>query len=75
MDTPIGMCEMRAFMFVAKLHFSEVMGRLGHLNTARKLYQQAHDLMGRFNEKFCAARASDLRAGGGSAGRLLGRAP
>jgi hypothetical protein len=51
-DTPIGMCEMQAFMYVAKLHFSEVMGRLGYLNTARKLYREANDLRARFNEKF-----------------------
>lgn len=51
-QTPIGMCEMQAFMYVAKLHFSEVMARLGHLNTARKLYQQAGELKERFNEKF-----------------------
>lgn len=51
-ETPIGMCEMQAFMYVAKLHFSEVMARLGHLNTARKLYQDANDLKARFNERF-----------------------
>jgi len=50
--TPIGMCEMQGFMYVAKLHFSEVMARLGHLNTARKLYQEAHDLKARFNDRF-----------------------
>lgn len=51
-ETPIGMCEMQAFMYVAKLHFSEVLARLGHLSTARKLYQDASELKSRFNEKF-----------------------
>jgi glycogen debranching enzyme len=51
-QAPIGMCEMQAFMYVAKLHFSEVMATLGHLNTARKLFAEARDLRDRFNEKF-----------------------
>lgn len=50
--TPIGTCEMQGFMYVAKLHFSEVMFRLGHIDAARKMYTEAEDLKKRFNDRF-----------------------
>ncbi|MGC1870377.1 MAG: glycogen debranching N-terminal domain-containing protein [Acidobacteriaceae bacterium] len=49
---PIGLCEMQAFMYAAKLQFSEVLWRLGQVDAARKLYREAEDLKARFNEKF-----------------------
>lgn len=51
-ETPIGTSEMQAFMYVAKLHFSEVMWRLGHVDVARRLFTEAGELKKRFNEKF-----------------------
>jgi glycogen debranching enzyme len=51
-EAPIGTCEMQGFMYAAKLHFSEVMWKLGHAETARRLYSEAEDLKTRFNEKF-----------------------
>lgn len=51
-EAPIGTCEMQAFVYAAKLHFSEIMFRLGHVNAARRLYGEAEDLKARFNEKF-----------------------
>ena len=51
-DTPIGTSEMQAFMYVAKLHFSEVMWRLGHVDVAHRLFTEAEELKKRFNEKF-----------------------
>ncbi|HZP33261.1 MAG TPA: glycogen debranching N-terminal domain-containing protein [Candidatus Acidoferrales bacterium] len=51
-ETPIGTCEMQAFMYVAKLHFSEVLWWLGETDAARRLYQEAEELKSRFNEKF-----------------------
>jgi glycogen debranching enzyme len=51
-DAPIGTCEMQAFMYAAKQTFSEVMFRLGHVETARRLYREASELKERFNEKF-----------------------
>lgn len=51
-DAPIGTSEMQAFVYVAKLHFSEVMWRLGHADVARRLFTEAEDLRKRFNEKF-----------------------
>jgi glycogen debranching enzyme len=51
-EAPIGTCEMQAFMYVAKAHFSEVMWRLGQKETAWRLFREAEDLKKRFNEKF-----------------------
>ncbi|HLJ76674.1 MAG TPA: amylo-alpha-1,6-glucosidase, partial [Acidobacteriaceae bacterium] len=51
-DTPTGTSEMQAFVYVAKLHFSEVMWRLGHPDVARRLFTEAEELKKRFNEKF-----------------------
>ena len=51
-DAPIGTCEMQAFAYVAKLHFSEVLWWLGERDLARKYYREANDLKSRFNEKF-----------------------
>ncbi|HKO10744.1 MAG TPA: glycogen debranching N-terminal domain-containing protein [Acidobacteriaceae bacterium] len=51
-EAPIGTSEMQAFMYVAKLHFSEVMWRLGQADVARRLFTEAEDLKKRFNEKF-----------------------
>ncbi|HET7228242.1 MAG TPA: amylo-alpha-1,6-glucosidase, partial [Chthoniobacterales bacterium] len=51
-DAPIGTCEMQAFAYVAKLHFSEVLWWLGERDLARKYYREANELKSRFNEKF-----------------------
>lgn len=51
-EAPIGTCEMQAFAYVAKLHFSEVLWWLGERDLARKYYREANELKSRFNEKF-----------------------
>lgn len=51
-QAPIGTCEMQAFAYVAKLHFSEVLWWLGERDLARRYYREANDLKSRFNEKF-----------------------
>lgn len=51
-QAPIGTSEMQAFAYVGKLHFSEVLWRLGRLNEARKMFTEAEELKKRFNEKF-----------------------
>jgi glycogen debranching enzyme len=43
---------MQAFMYAAKLSFSEIMFRPGRRDTARNLYEQALELKQRLNEKF-----------------------
>lgn len=51
-DAPIGTCEMQAFAYAAKQYFSEVMFRLGEVEAARRLFNEASELKARFNEKF-----------------------
>lgn len=70
-DAPIGTCEMQAFMYVAKLHFSEVMWRLGHSDTARRLFREAEDLKARFNEKFWMEDEGYFAIGIDSKGELI----
>lgn len=49
---PIGTCEMQAFIYAAKLHFSEVLWWLGEVAEAERLFGEARALKERFNEKF-----------------------
>lgn len=49
---PLGTSEMQAFVYAAKLHFSEVMWRLDQTDVARRLFDEAEDLKKRFNETF-----------------------
>lgn len=68
---PIGTCEMQAFVYVAKLHFSEVMLRLGDIDTARRLFREAKDLKARFNEKFWMEEEGYFAIGIDSKGDLI----
>ena len=49
---PLGTCEMQAFAYAAKLHFSEVLWWLDEVEEARRLYYDAADLKSRFNDRF-----------------------
>lgn len=49
---PIATCEEQAFVYVAKLHMSELLWWLDMKDEARRLYQQAGELKKRFNEAF-----------------------
>jgi glycogen debranching enzyme len=51
-EDPLGTCEMQGFAYAAKLHFSELLWWLGETEQAQRLYKEAHDLRGRFNERF-----------------------
>ena len=70
-EAPIGTCEMQAFMYVAKLHFSEVMWRLGHKDAAKRLFREAKDLKNRFNEKFWMEGEGYYAMGIGPKGELI----
>jgi glycogen debranching enzyme len=70
-EAPIGTCEMQGFMYAAKLHFSEVMFSLGHLDAARRLYREAQDLKARFNEKFWMEDEGYFGMGIGPDGELI----
>ena len=51
-EPPIAMCEEQAFVYIAKLHLSELLWWLDMKDEARRLYQEASELKKRFNEKF-----------------------
>ena len=51
-EAPIATCEEQGFIYVAKLHLSEVMWWLGEKTMARKLYQSASELKSRFHDAF-----------------------
>jgi glycogen debranching enzyme len=49
---PIATCEEQGFVYVAKLHLSEVLWWLGEKDQAQRLYREAEELKKRFNEAF-----------------------
>lgn len=51
-DPPIATCEEQAFVYIAKLHLSEMLWFLGERSLSRKLYREAVELKKRFNEAF-----------------------
>lgn len=51
-ETPIATSEEQAFVFVAKLHLSELLWWLDDKDAARRLYGEATELKKRFNETF-----------------------
>jgi glycogen debranching enzyme len=51
-EPPIATCEEQSFVYVAKLHFSELLWWLGMPDEARRLYREAAELKKRFNEAF-----------------------
>ena len=51
-EPPIATCEEQAFVYVAKLHFAEMLWRLGERRQARRLFREARRLRRKFNEAF-----------------------
>jgi glycogen debranching enzyme len=51
-EPPIATCEEQAFVYVARLHLSEVLWWLGQKELAKKLFREADELKKRFNEVF-----------------------
>jgi glycogen debranching enzyme len=49
---PIATCEEQGFVYLAKLHLSELLWWLDEKEDARRLYHQAAELKKRFNEAF-----------------------
>ena len=49
---PLGTCEEQAFVYIAKLHLSEVLWWLDEKDLAKRLYHEAQELKKRFNEKY-----------------------
>ena len=70
-EDPIGICEMQGYMYWAKSQFSEIMWRLGNVDVARRLYDEAEDLKKRFNEKFWMEEESYIGFGIDNKGELI----
>lgn len=51
-EAPIATCEEQGFVYLAKLHLSELLWWLDEKDDARRLYQEAAALKKRFNEAF-----------------------
>jgi glycogen debranching enzyme len=51
-EPPIATCEEQGFVYLAKLHSSEVLWWLGEKEAAKRLYQEAGELKKRFNDAF-----------------------
>ena len=51
-STPLGTCEMQAFVYASKLHFAELLWWFDEIDTAKRLYREAEELKKRFNETF-----------------------
>jgi glycogen debranching enzyme len=51
-EPPIATCEEQAFVYVARLHLSELLWWMGEKDEAKRLFHQAGELKKRFNEAF-----------------------
>lgn len=69
--TPIGTCEMQAFAYAAKLHFSEILWWLGEFSAASALYKQATALKELFNERFWMEGEGTFAMGMDNKGELI----
>ncbi len=70
-EAPIGTAEMQGFAYVAKLHFSELLWRLGDLDAAQRLFTEAEELKKRFNDKFWMEDEAFYAMGIGPKGELI----
>lgn len=68
---PIGTCEMQAFVYAAKIQLSEVLWWLGDVADAKRLFIQAKNLKGRFNDKFWMEDEGYLAMGIDNDGELI----
>jgi glycogen debranching enzyme len=51
-EVPIATCEEQGFVYLARLHLSELLWWLDEKDAARRLYREAAELKKRFNEAF-----------------------
>lgn len=62
-EPPIATCEEQGFVYAAKLQLSEVLWWLGEKDAAKRLFGEARELKGRFNEAFWMDDASFVAMG------------
>jgi glycogen debranching enzyme len=62
-ETPIATCEEQAFVYLAKLHISEVLWWLDRKDEAKHFYREAEELKKRFNEAFWMEEEGSIALG------------
>jgi glycogen debranching enzyme len=62
-EPPIATCEEQAFVYLAKLHLSELLWWLDEKEAARRLYREAAELKKRFNDAFWMEEAGFFAMG------------
>lgn len=70
-EPPIAACEEQGFVYLAKLHLSEVLWWLDEAEGARSLYDEASELKKRFNEAFWMEEEGFFAMGLGPDGRHI----
>jgi glycogen debranching enzyme len=71
-DVPIATCEEQGFVYLAKLHLSEVLWWLDEKEHARRLFREAGELKKRFNEAFWMEDAAFFAMGLDARKRQIG---
>jgi glycogen debranching enzyme len=70
-EPPVAACEEQGFVYLAKLHLSELLWWLDERDLARKLYREAGELKRRFNERFWMEDEGFFAMGLDAAGRQI----
>ncbi len=70
-EDPIGTCEMQAFMYASKLHFSAMLWWLGREKLSARLYDESQRLKKKFNRTFWMEEEGYLAMGIDSKRRLI----
>lgn len=70
-QAPIGTCEMQAFAYAAKRHFSEILWWVGERSQALRLYKESGALKERFNERFWMEEEGTFAMGIDNQGELI----
>ena len=70
-EPPIATCEEQGFVYLAKLHLSELLWWLDEKDEAKRLYHSAQELKQRFNESFWMEDAGYLAMGVDAAQRQI----
>lgn len=68
---PIGTCEMQAFAYAAKRHFSEILWWVGERAEALRLYKESATLKERFNDRFWMEEEGTFAMGIDNHGELI----
>ena len=68
---PLGTCEMQAFVYASKLHFSQMLWWLGEVAHARRLFKESQKLKENFNAVFWMEKEGYIALGIDAKKRLI----